>query len=140
MSVKSKKRSKVARKARVDRPFDPAIEARARDIVAQYRIAIQADPDVGFMGNCIEMPLVFGDGKTPDACVRDTRAAMIAVVAYMLESGQVPPASMSENRRDQQLNVRLTLEEKLALEEAARQNGFRGVSDFVRARSLQGLH
>jgi uncharacterized protein (DUF1778 family) len=36
----------------------------------------------------------------------------------------------------EQINVRLTPEEKLLLEEMARSKGFRGISDFVRSASL----
>jgi uncharacterized protein (DUF1778 family) len=54
----------------------------------------------------------------------------------MIESGQTPPAPASENKRTEQINVRLTPEEKLTLEEAARSKGYRGISDFVRSASL----
>lgn len=139
MRGKLSKPSKRQRKLAIDRPFAPEVLQRAHEIATQYRIALESDPDLGFVGNCIEMPLVMGDGRTPDACVTMTREAIVAVVAYMLESGQVPPAPAREQKRDQQLNLRLTLEEKLALEEAARQQGFRGVSDFVRTKSLAAL-
>ena len=36
------------------------------------------------------------------------------------------------------MNIRFSAEEKLALETAARQHGFRGVSDYVRAAALLG--
>jgi uncharacterized protein (DUF1778 family) len=54
----------------------------------------------------------------------------------MLEDGQVPPAPASEQKRTEQVNVRLTTEERLLLEEAAHNKGFRGISDFVRTTSL----
>ncbi len=57
------------------------------------------------------MPLVMSDGKTPDACVRATREALTVTVATLLESGQTPPPPASENKRTEQVNVRLTLEE-----------------------------
>ena len=136
MSASSKKRLKKTRK-RLDRAFSPTILSRANEIAISYRIVLTPDEEVGYIGNCVEMPLVMGDGRTPDACVSATRSAIVAVVAYMLESGSVPPSPAGENRRDQQVNIRLTVEEKASLEEAARQQGFRGVSDYVRSVSLQ---
>jgi hypothetical protein len=76
------------------------------------------------------------DGKTPDECVRNTRDILTTAVAYLLETSQVPPVPASENKRTEQINIRLTVEEKLRLEEAARSKGFRGLSDFVRNASL----
>jgi len=57
-------------------------------------------------------------------------------VAYMLEIGETPPPPASDQKRTEQVNVRLTTEEKLVLEEAAHSSGFRGISDFVRTASL----
>ncbi len=84
----------------------------------------------------MEFPYAMDDGRTPDECVRKTRGALVAAVATMLEKGEMPPPPASENKRTEQINVRLTAEEKLLLEEKARARGFRGVSDFVRAASL----
>ena len=66
------------------------------------------------------------------------RAAFVAVLATMIEAGQTVPAPAGEGRRDQQVNVRLTSDERPALETAARQRGFAGISDFVRAAALAG--
>jgi uncharacterized protein (DUF1778 family) len=52
----------------------------------------------------------------------------------MLERGQAPPAAAG--RRTEQVNIRLTPEEKLTLEEESERKGFRGLSDFVRAAAL----
>ncbi|KAA0212955.1 MAG: ribbon-helix-helix protein, CopG family [Cyanobacteria bacterium CYA] len=54
----------------------------------------------------------------------------------MLELGQQPPAPAREGKRDQQVNIRLTSEEKMRLEEASRREGFRSLSDFLRASGL----
>ena len=101
-----------------------------------YKIVIEPEPELGFMGRSVEMPHVWGDGRTPTECVKSVREALIAVVATMLEMGERPPAPASEAKRQVQLNIRLTDEEKLLLEEAARRDGFRGLSDFVRAAAL----
>ena len=120
--------------APLDRPFAAAILNRAREIAAHYRIIIEHDEDLGFVARSLELPNVFADGGTPSKCYARTIAATVSVVAFMLESGRLPPSP--GGNRDIQMNVRLTAEEKLWLEETARQKGFRGVSDFVRTRAL----
>jgi predicted RNase H-like HicB family nuclease len=41
-------------------------------------------------------------------------------------------------RRTQQLNIRVTPQEKIALEVAAHEHGFRGVTDYLRAVAFSG--
>jgi len=134
MSVKSKKSSKA-----IDRPIAGEILRRAREIAESYQIILQEE-DGEFYGRGLELPNVMDDGKTPDECVRNTRKALAVAVAHLLESGQAVPSPASENKRTEQLNIRLTQEEKLLLEEAARAKGFRGISDFVRSTTLAGVH
>lgn len=81
--------------------------------------------------------MVFGDGPTPAKCIDDTRAALTAAVAYMIEQGQRPPPPARLGARTQQVNVRLTAEEKAMLEVTARRKGFEGLSDFLRAAALE---
>jgi predicted RNase H-like HicB family nuclease len=111
---------------------------RAQKIADNYQIVIHSE-DGEYYGRGLEMPFVMSDGKTPDECVRATRDALTAAVAYLLESGKTPPPPASENARNEQVNIRLTTEEKLLLEEAARSRGFRGISDYVRSASLSNL-
>jgi predicted RNase H-like HicB family nuclease len=84
----------------------------------------------------VEFPTVFTHARTAEACVRKTRKAMMVGVAVMLEAGQAPPLAASEEQRNHQINIRLTAEEKLFIESAARRRGFRGISDFVRSAAL----
>ena len=123
----------------LDRPFAPIVLKQARELANQYRLILEPNDELGFMGTSIEMPLVFGDGKTPDACVRQTREALVSAIATMIEKGEAPPAPSSEELRTEQVNIRLTPREKLLLEEAARSKGFRGVSDFVRTTTLTSV-
>jgi hypothetical protein len=76
------------------------------------------------------------DGKTPDECVRATRRSLMTAVATMLEKGQAPPAPAGEGKRTEQINIRVTPEERLILEEAARSRGFRGLGDYLRSTAL----
>jgi predicted RNase H-like HicB family nuclease len=130
MSGRSRNSSK-----KVDRPFGAAVLRRAREIADSYQIVLHREGGL-YYGRGLELPTAMNHGKTADACVEATREILTTAVAYMLESGQAPPAPASENKRTEQVNIRLTPEEKLRLEEAARSKGFRGVSDFVRSASL----
>jgi predicted RNase H-like HicB family nuclease len=130
MSSKSAKRSKA-----IDRPFDPEVLRRARKIADSYQIVLHYE-DGEYYGRGLELPNVINDGKTPDECVTATRDILTTAVAYMLETGETPPPPASGKKRTEQINVRLTTEERLLLEEAARNKGFRGISDFVRIASL----
>jgi predicted RNase H-like HicB family nuclease len=132
--VKSKKTSLK----RADRPFAPPILRKAREIADSYQIILHVK-DGEYYGRGLELPHVMNDGKTPDECVEKTRDILTTAVAHMLEKGQTPPSPASANQRSEQVNIRLTQEEKLLLEEAARGKGFRGVSDFVRSVSLGSI-
>jgi len=139
MSERSKRSLKHNKRALpLDRPFDPAILQQAREIASQYRLILEPNDELGYMGTSIEMPLVWGDGKTPDECVRETREALVSAIATMLEKGETPPTPSNEELRTEQVNIRVTPKEKLLLEEAARSRGFRGISDFVRSATLAG--
>jgi len=137
MSRKSDKSSKTTptRKAETE-SLDVKALVRAKDIVADYTVVLQPHERLGFIGSAAEMPTVFADGRTANRCIERVREALAVAVAVMLEQGQSPPAPASERRREMQVNIRLTAEEKLLLEQAARQRGFRGISDFLRSVAL----
>lgn len=131
--------TKTASKARsksIERPFDEDILKRAREIAAGYSIVIEAGGS-GFLGRSFEMPGVLADGASPEECAKAMSRALELTVATMLELGERPPSAHWRKERTVQINVRLTPEEKFVLEDAGRQRGFKGVSDFVRISSLQ---
>ena len=132
-SVKSRSRSKA-----IDRPFDPAILRRARKIAEQYQIVIHREDDL-YYGKALEFPGAMNHGSTPAECVENTIDIVMTGVAYLLEEGHTPPHPAIDERRDEQVNVRLSKLEKLTLEEAAKSRGFRGISDFIRATSLASV-
>jgi len=135
----SKKSNGSSRKSKgLDRPFAPDVWSDATSIIGGYRLVLEKDAKLGYIGSAIELPTVFADGKTPDDCVRAIREALTVAVAAMLERGMRPPRG--RGKRSLQINVRLTPDEKLALEEAATRLGFQGVSEFVRAAALDRSH
>lgn len=134
-SLRHSSRTK-ARARPIDRPFDARIWRHAVALVAGYRLILEPDPDVGYIGRSIELPNVIADGSSPDDCVRETRLALATAVATLVELGRRPPAP-STARRTEQLNIRLTAEERLILEESAQRHGFRGISDYLRSVVLE---
>lgn len=142
MSVKSKN-SKAIRGSKRDssrletsnRPFAPSVMATAKKLADQYQIVLTYE-DGEWFGHGLELATVFADGKTVARCVRNTRGALAAAVATMLEQGQTPPVPARSGVRSEQVNIRLTPEERTVIEEVAKQRGFRGLSDFVRAGAM----
>jgi predicted RNase H-like HicB family nuclease len=133
MSARSKESS--GKKA-LDRPFAPDVLAKARELAARYQMILWYE-DGEWYGRGLEMPHVYGDGRTPAQCIEDTREAFVGMAATLLERGEKPPAPAKSGQRTAQVNVRLTAEEKALLEAVAERKGFSGLSDFIRASVLQ---
>lgn len=140
MSRSSKNSSKsVAKSKALNKPFKESIVRKAGKIVADYRIILERNERLGFIGNSVELPTVFVDAKTPEQCYRATQEALMVTVATMIECGQRPPQPASAGRRTEQVNVRLTAEEKLLFANAAMNLGFKGISDFIRNTALNNV-
>ena len=119
----------------IDRPFDPDVLKRAREIAARYQVIIE-DEEGLYVGRGLELPNAYEDGRTPDECVRKAREMFVSVVATMIEDGEVPPPPAKEGKRTEQVNVRLSAEEKLVLEASARRKGFAGLADYIRSAAI----
>ncbi|MEM1211479.1 MAG: DUF1778 domain-containing protein [Planctomycetota bacterium] len=135
--TKPKAKAKTPDDAYLRRDFEPKLWKKAQQIAGTYTFISKYDPDEAcYFGRTLEMPRVMADGLTPEACLKETLLATALSVAVLLEDDERPPAPLSDQKRTSQLNVRLTADEKLRIEEAARAAGFRGVSDFVRSAAL----
>jgi predicted RNase H-like HicB family nuclease len=121
MFVKSRGKS-----AKLDRPFDSTLLDRARQIAEQYRIILRQE-DGEYYGQTLELPGAMNDGKSAAECIENTIDIATTTIATMLE------------RRDEQVNVRLSKIERLTFEEAARSRGFRGLSDFLRNAAMSSV-
>jgi predicted RNase H-like HicB family nuclease len=121
----------------IDRPFDPKVLERARKIVERYQVVVWFEEGEWY-GRGVELPNAMNDGKTAEQCVTNTRDILVTTVAYLIESGEAPPPPARDNLRTEQVNVRLTVEEKMAVEAAAQRKGFRGIGDFMRSAALAG--
>jgi len=140
MSRSSKNSSKTGAKSKaLNKPFKESIVRKAGKIVADYRIILERNERLGFIGSSVELPTVFVDAKTPEQCYRATQEALMVAVATMIECGQRPPQPASAGRRTEQVNVRLTAEEKLLFANAAMNLGFKGISDFIRNTALNNV-
>jgi len=135
MCTFAKSRNSSRRGKGLGRPFDKSVLAKARAVAGRYKIIV-AFEEGRWYGHGLEMPTVFGDGRTVQAAVADTREALVTAVAYLLEKGRPPPAPAREGHRSVQVNVRLTPEEKAVLDSRAKARGFRGLSDFIRTLVL----
>ncbi len=120
------------------RPFAPSVWQAALQVVAQYQIIVSQE-DGHWYGRGLELPSVFGDGTTAKSAVEMTREALAVAVAFLLEQGKNPPAAAGTGLRTQQVNIRLTSEEKALLESVARNKGFSGLSDFIRAAAIEAV-
>lgn len=129
-----KTRSRATRSLKT--PPSPECVRQAERIVDDYRILIERDPPGGFIGTSIEIPTAFGDGATIEECAESTRQALLGAVTAMLDRRELPPR---RGRRTAQVNVRLTEDEKLALNETAQRLGLTSISDFIRSVALEKL-
>ena len=120
-----------------EKPFDNQVWEQARQIANEYKLLLEPDRERGYIGSSLEFPTVLSTGATANECVESTREALAVAVATILEAGRNPPAPACEQRRQVQVNIRLTDDEKLLLQEAARRCGFNGLSDFVRSVALE---
>lgn len=126
MSNKSKKLNKA---------FDNRVLATAKKVAEKYEVIVVFEGGEWY-GRGLEMPSVFGDGKTPNECLKNTREGLISAVAHLLERGEIIPAPASKGKRTEQVNIRLTAEEKAILGASAKSKGFQGLADFIRAKAL----
>ena len=83
-------RSAPSSGAAPDRPFEPAVVERARDLAGRYRIDVREDPR-GYVGTVAAMPTVFGCGPSRDAAMEQTRELLKWAIAYLIETGRTPP-------------------------------------------------
>lgn len=121
------------------RPFARKVLERARQVAADYQVVLWHQ-DERWFGRGLEMAFVFGDGPTPQAALADAREALVTTVASMIEEGETPPAPAvgGEQKRDQQVSIRLSRQEKLRVDALAKARGFKGAADYLRARALAG--
>jgi predicted RNase H-like HicB family nuclease len=128
---------KAVKATRLDRPFATDVWRKALDVARSYQLIVSFEDGV-YLGRTVEMPYAVSDGRTIAECAARTLGATAASIATILESGRRPPTPSRDAVRTQQVNIRLSSDEKLQLEAAAKREGFRSLSDFVRSAALRG--
>ncbi len=124
----------------LDKHISKSVLGSSEKIARAYHLILEEHERLGFTASCIEFPTVFADGKSANECVRGIRKALTYAVATMIESGDTPPESFVEKKRNLQVNIRLNYEEKTLLSSVSRSRGFKGLSDFIRTSVLDHIH
>ena len=78
-------------KKAIDRPFAPEILQAAEEIVGDYHITLKANKRMGFIGNCCEIPTIFGVAESEEECEKRTREAIKVCLAFMFEEEMTIP-------------------------------------------------
>ena len=65
------------------RSFKSSLLRKAKKIASDYRITIERNERLGFIGSSVELPTVFADAKTPEKCYKATQEALMVAVATM---------------------------------------------------------
>jgi predicted RNase H-like HicB family nuclease len=123
----------------LEEAFDKTTLSNARKITGGYRVIIEENDKLGYIGSAVELPTVFADGKTPADCYQAVQEALTGAVATMIKSGRKPPQSSLAEKRTEQVNVRLTAYEKLLLSTKAVDMGFAGISDLIRSVAIKNI-
>lgn len=126
----------TSKKSAREGPFSAAVQRRAAELAARYSLVVSAS-DEGWSARCVEIPTAFAFAETEERALESARERVRVLLAFMIEQERKLPAPMRESKRDSQVNVKLTAEERMVIEEAARQQGFRGLSDFFRFAAMR---
>ncbi|NLW86092.1 MAG: type II toxin-antitoxin system HicB family antitoxin [Planctomycetes bacterium] len=108
----------------------------AQRLIDAYDIVMRLE-EGEWVGHALEYPEAIGVGKTVQQCMDETRKSLLIGVASMLQDGLTPPIPARQGVRSEQVNLRLTPEEKAVLESRSRTKGFRGIADYVRSSALE---
>ena len=126
----------MSKKSKTSNKAFAAKHLKAAKAMAEKYGVILTFADGEWYGKGLEFPTAMGGGITPEECIANTREALVTGVACMLENGDTPPPAASSGKRTEQVNIRVTVEEKALLLAAARSQGFNGLGDFIRSRAM----
>jgi predicted RNase H-like HicB family nuclease len=108
-------------------------------LAASYTLVLEPLTNGSYRGRSLELPTVLGFGADVSKCAKDVQESLALAIAAMREAGQAPPPPATEGKRDDQVNIKLTRHERAFINEAARREGFRSVSDFMRSVAVRQL-
>ena len=124
------------------RPFNPAVEEQARQIVSRYKMYVEwVEDEQRYFAGCEEYGYLCGDGPTRAAAIDMATEGMVGAVACTLDGGETPPVPLADappHEPAAHVDVVVSKAELSDLEDAARREGFRGVGDYLRHAALAG--
>ena len=112
--------------------------SKARGFALRYRIILTPTDDGSFIANAMELPGIIIQEATLTKVVEELHNVLIEVIVRLLREGNAPPQPTA-GRRLEQVNVKLSLEERSLMESAARARGNRGVADYLRQLGLEHI-
>jgi len=109
--------------------------ATARKMAHVYKYTVW--PEGGeWWSRCVELPNCLGDGKDVESALASAREAVTAGLASDLAAGLPAPAPAREQIRSEQVNIRLSADEREIIQANASRAGFKGMADYVRSVAL----
>ena len=118
-----------------NRPFEKEILKRAAEIAAEYQLILGTE-DGEFTARGLEYSSALGIGKSEAEAIKVCREVLTTLVAYHLEKGEKFSMPSKQNLRNEQISLKVSAEEKVRIEAAAKLKGFRGVGDYLRTLAL----
>lgn len=101
----------------------------------RFTYIICPDDDGGFIGHAIELPAVFGDGRTIESCAAATEASVCTVLREMDGRGE-PLPDAGADADDGRVELLLSRAEIEAYRAAAARLQIGSVTDFVRSAAM----
>ena len=135
----SEKPSKSSKKNPDQKTTDAALFRRARRHAAQFgRVTLFDVVSEEWVSTCIEIPNAIGAGDSAKEAEKELTENLAVHFAYLDEIGRAWPEPTS-SPRSEQLNIRLTVQEKAEFEAAAKRLGLSSVADLIRMIVLEKI-
>lgn len=112
---------------------------RAAKAAQTYKFTVWLE-DGEWWARCLELPHCMGDGATAEAAIASAREAVVAGLSADLAAGIPAPLPAREGIRSEQVNVRLSADERTLIEANAIRAGFKGMADYIRAVAIGFPH
>lgn len=136
MSGKSSRKSGRKGTVPIDAPFDPAVLRRARRHASAFGRTTLFDAESGeWVSRCVELPDTIGVGDSARDAMKELTENLAVWFAYLAEQGD-PWPDPSSAPRSEQVNIRLTVQERAEFEAAAKRLGLSSIADLVRLSVL----
>ncbi len=113
--------------------------AEARKLAREYKYTVWPE-DGECWSRCVELPHCLGDGKDVESAIEAARETVVAGLAADLAAGMPAPHPAREGVRSEQVNVRLSADERATIEANAQRAGFKGMADYIRIMALGSVH